>query len=630
MLNAFRSSGRKKGTSILVWILLGLLIIGLTGFGLGGAVSGIASQNVASVGDQKVPRADFVRTMLSQVNRLQQQFGQPITMAQARAFGLDQQVLSQLVTWAALDGAAEREGLSAGDALVRDRLIEIPAFQSPSGGFDSFAYDQFLDRQNQTAAEYEEDLRRGLARSMLQTVVMDGVEMPGTLARTLISAVAEQRGFDTLALGPADLPEPLAEADDATLIAFYEADPEAYTLPERRAITYAALTPAQAAETVEISPEELRAEYESRAASFNTPERRILDAIAFADMDAARAARDRIDAGEIDFDDLATERGLSAQDVSLGLQEATDLSAEARAEVFATTGPGIVGPVTSDLGPALYRVNAVIAARSRSFEDVADELRAELALADAENLIAEEIDPVQDLIFSGATLEEVAAETGLILGTLTLGPGADAASIAGDPAFRADALAAEIGPARDLIDLSEGGIATLRLDEIIPPALQPFEEVRAQVAADWRRAETQRLLVARAEALQAQLNEGRTMAALAEAEQGLTPVSQPPIERGGALPETLPRAVLDAVFDLEPGASTVLSDGGMVYLAQLTQVVPVDFDDPAIAARRDQLQTALDGQLATDLFAGYAQMVTNAAEISVNQTLIDTTLAQYP
>jgi hypothetical protein len=38
MLNAFRSSGKKKkGGKLIVWILLGLIIVGLTGFGLGGA-----------------------------------------------------------------------------------------------------------------------------------------------------------------------------------------------------------------------------------------------------------------------------------------------------------------------------------------------------------------------------------------------------------------------------------------------------------------------------------------------------------------------------------------------------------------------------------------------------------------
>ena len=137
MLNAFRSSGKKKGGNIVVWILLGLIIIGLTGFGLGGAVSGLASQNVAHVGDEDVSREDFVRAMFRQLDAYGQTTGQRPTMAQAQALGIDRQVLSRLVTIAAIDGEARAMKLSVDDQIVGDQLLNASAFQGLSGNFRS-------------------------------------------------------------------------------------------------------------------------------------------------------------------------------------------------------------------------------------------------------------------------------------------------------------------------------------------------------------------------------------------------------------------------------------------------------------------------------------------------------------
>ncbi|MEM9270526.1 MAG: SurA N-terminal domain-containing protein, partial [Pseudomonadota bacterium] len=122
MLNIFRSSR----SNVLVWILLGLLIVGLTGFGLSGTVSGLSSQNVARVGDEGVETDTFMRALQNEISRIQQQTGQPIGMAQAQEFGIDRQVLSSLVGLAALDNKAAEMGISVGDEAVREAVLTMP------------------------------------------------------------------------------------------------------------------------------------------------------------------------------------------------------------------------------------------------------------------------------------------------------------------------------------------------------------------------------------------------------------------------------------------------------------------------------------------------------------------------
>lgn len=628
MLNAFRSSGRSKGTSFLVWALLGLLIIGLTGFGLGGAVSGLSSQNVARVGGEPVSREAYVRALFNQLDRLGQSTGQRLTIQQARLFGLDQEVLGQMITRAALDKTVADVNLSVSDALVADQLRQAPAFQGLNGQFDVAGYQFFLDRNGQSAGEYEEQLRRDLARTLLEAAIAGGVEMPPILAETLLAHAAETRGFSYVRLREDDLEAPLPAPTEAELQAYYDANADLYMAPETRSIRYAALRPADLAATIEISDADLEAEFASRQASLNQPERRIVDVIAFGSETEAQEQADAIAAGTADFSALAASRGLTDADLSLGAIVATDLSGAARAAVFGAEGPGVIGPVASDLGPALYRINAIVAARTVTLESIADDLREELALAEAQDALIDLIEPVQDLVAAGATVEEIIAETDMLGGTLELTPQMGD-GLAGDLAFRRDAFEAEVGEERDLVELTNGGIAVIRVENITDPALRPFDEVRDAVADDWRTDALTAALMARAEALSGQLSEGALLAPLAE---GLSlPVTDiAPQERTAQLDADLPPDVMTEVFTLAPGGTTVVEDLNSVLLIQLTEVVPVDPADPETAERLAQINEVLSGQMAGNLYNGYAQLLVTEAGVTVNQELINNTLAQYP
>ncbi len=629
MLNRFRSSGRSKGTNLVVWLLLGLLIVGLTGFGLGGAVGGLATQNIARVGDQPVERETYVRTLLNRINQLAQQTGQRLTMEQARQFGLDQAVLRQMLGDAALDGVADRVGLSVPDTAVRDALTAERGFQGANGGFDRQAYQFFLDRAGLTARAFEADLRAERTRALIERAVAGGAAMPPAAIDALLAFRLEARRFRAVRLAPDYLEQPVGPPAEAELRAQYEATPDAYSRPETRVVAYAALRPQDLADEIAIDPAAVEQAYEARRSEFERPETRIVDAIGFPDMAAARDARARLRSGETTFDALAAARGLNAEDVSLGRVRPGDLPPEARDAVFGTDGPGIAGPVQGDLGPTLYRVNAVLAARTTPLAQVADQLRETLALEQARARISEQYEPVQDLLAAGATLEEVAAETPMRAGEvrLTAAPGD---GLAGDPEFRAEAMAAEPGEPRELFQLSGGGIAVLRVERIEPPAVRPLAEVRDRVAEDWRRAEIRRRLTEEARALKARLEEGRTLQAVAGA-AGLEISGYGPLRRDAEVPAPLPAGTLEEVFALAPGAAAVLpgEDGG-VWLVQLAEVLPPDPQDEATRAARERLSAELSAGLARGIRQGYVQALFDSQGTSVNTQLIDETLAQYP
>ncbi|MEO0913826.1 MAG: peptidyl-prolyl cis-trans isomerase, partial [Pseudomonadota bacterium] len=354
---------------------------------------------------------------------------------------------------------------------------------------------------------------------------------------------------------------------------------------------------------------------------------RIIDRIVFGTEDEAAAAKARLEASEIGFDALAAERGLQPGDIELGERAADALNSAERDAIFGADGPGIVGPVITDLGPALFRLNAILAEQSTSLEEATPTLREELALIEAGGLIGEEIDPVQDLLAGGAPLEEIADESPMVLGTIRiserLGEG-----LAADPAFRAEAQEAEVGEERDLIDIADDGIAALRVDEIVPPTLQPFEDVAETLPADWRIVAEQVALRDYAESLRTATSEARTFEAVMQ-EAGLGIASTEPSRRNTP-PEGLPAGILPTVFGLEENGIGLFETPNGAFLIRLDEIIPFDPDAPENATELEARQAILSNTMALDLFSGFAQSTQNAAGVSVNQTLIEQTLALYP
>lgn len=608
----------------LVWILLALLIVGLAGFGavnLSGSV-----RSIGSVGDQDIDIDEYARALQQEIRAIEAQTRQPLAFSDAQAFGLDRNVLAQLVTAAALDNEAARLGLSVGDTVVADQILQIPAFQSVNGAFDREAYRFTLQQNGLTEARFEEQLRRETARSLLQGAMVQSAVMPQTYVDTLIAYAGERRNFSWAVVDASQLAEPVGQPDPAQLTAWYEANPDLFTTPAAKRITLVALTPEMILDQVTVDEEALRAEYAARSADYNTPERRLVERLAFANDAAADAAAAALAAGQTDFETLVADRGLTLADVDLGDVSQADLGAAGDA-VFATEVGGIAGPLPSSLGPALFRVNGVLAAQSLSFEEVREDLAAELAPDRARRVIEAQASGIDDMLAGGATLEELANDTDMEMQTLDWSPQVDA-GVAAYPAFRAAAQELQIDDYPALIELDDGGIVAMRLDEELPPRLQALDEVRDTAIAGWQRAETARLLRARAEAMVIDYAAVGDLAAL-----GLTVTQEVDITRDQFIPGTAP-GFLAQVFQMAPGDLAVIDGpdegrGPSALIVRLDQVLPADEANPGVAALRARLSDSGRSGLAQDLFQSYVGQLQTQAGVRLDQAAINAVHANF-
>lgn len=622
MLGSFRTSGSK----IVFWALLVAIVIGLGGFGIGVGVSG-GGNTVATVGDQTVTSQEYVRALQQELRAITQQAGRNMPMSEARQYGVDRMVLGRLINDAALDEEAERLGLSVGDDVVRDQVMNAAAFRGPDGTFDRKTYTYALERTGLQPAEFEALLRGEATRELIAGSVQAPVVMPEIATLTILDFLGEKRGFNWVTLDARLLPTPVPTPTDADLEAQHEAHKDLYTRPETRRITYAAVTPEALAATIEIPEDELRAAYDAALATYQTPERRVADRIGFPTLADAEAAKARLDAGDVTFEALGAERGLQPGDMDQGFLTADKLDSAVRDAVFSAAGPGIVGPVETPLGPSLYRINAILAAQTTPFEAARDDIARQKAQEEAEKMIADDTARIEDLLAGGATAEDIASETELELGTLEIADGSQG-GLADDAAFRKAALGAEVGTETDLIALSDGGIATLRVDGIDPPALIPLDQVRDRVAADWTAAKTAEALAALAQGYVEELKGGLSFADLA-ARLSLPVQSSAPITRGDAA-EGAPAGLVADVFAAAPGGTVVRPEGAEVVLAQLTGVEPFDPTTAGNTAAVTQVRQQFDRQASDDVLALFTAALRDQAGVSLNPSLIESTLARFP
>ncbi|MCZ4353641.1 SurA N-terminal domain-containing protein [Roseovarius aestuarii] len=612
----------KRGNSIsksAMWVLMALLILGLGGFGvtnLGGSIS-----SVGAVGDSEIDVNDYARALRNEVNALQAESETQVSFAQADAAGITQLVLARLVANAALDNETRDMGISVGDVTLRDQILDIPGFQGLDGNFDREAYSFTLQQAGLNEAQFEDTVRRDTARTLLQGAVISGVHAPDAYSETLLNYIAESRDITFAALGRADLKTGLPVATEDDLRAYHQSHLPDFTTPEVKRISYAWLTPEMIIDDIKVSEEMLRELYQDRIAEFQQPERRLVERLAFADTAAAEDALSAITSGDSSFEALVEDRGLSMNDIDLGDVSQQDLG-PAGETVFGAQAGDVVGPVTTAIGPALFRVNAVLQASNTPFEEAEPMLRDALAGDRASRVVDDQMDAIDDLLAGGATIEELGEETDMRVAIIDWHEGVKE-GIGAYEAFRAAAKNVKIGDYPEVISLEDGGIFAMRLDTIIDPEIEPLEDVRDSVQAAWAAETTVTALREQAEAIITALKSGASFA-----DQGLSPQTATDLTRRSFQPDTPPEFI-STVFGMDQGDVTLLEGESQVYILRLDAINAPDTSDAELETLRSGLSDAAASDIAQDLYQALADDIRSRVGITLDQQALNAVHANF-
>jgi peptidyl-prolyl cis-trans isomerase D len=520
MLQGFRAGSRTILTQIVLFILMGLLIISFTFWGIGDVFRGFGAQTVAKIGNTEIQIDQYRRAFNDRLQDIGRQINRPFTPDQARAMGIDRQVLGELVAEAALDEKTKSMGLAATDATVRDRVMQFQGFKGPDGNFDPVRYQALLRNNNYTEATFLAAEKRIAIRQQLLSALGGEVVPPKTLTDAFWRLQSETRVIEYVRLTPAQAGAIPAPSEDE-LKKYFEANKAAFRAPEYRSLRVLYLSPAAITKDVVISDDDLKKTYESIKERITTPERRQIEQISFASMDAAKAAADRFAKGE-QFEAVAKELNLSI--TPLGTLTKTEIiDPPVAASAFGLAANATSQPIAGRFGPVIIRVSKIEPQRTPPFDEISKALREDLQLRQAVTRVQALHDKIEDERGAGLTIEEISKKMNLPMITVDAidrsGAKPDGTKVADLPnpeALLAAAFQAQKNVETDAIEMRESrSTIWFEVVDIKPSRERAFEEAKASVETRWKDDQVGKKLTELAAAMQKKLDEGAAFAAAA-------------------------------------------------------------------------------------------------------------------
>src|ERR1700674_4796846 len=178
MLRGMRKASSNWLGKIIMATVMSVLIISFGVWGIADIFKGFGQSKLAKVGHTEIPTEQFRQSYTDRLQQIGRQFGRPLTMDQARAFGLDRQVLQQTIAEAALDEEARRLGLGQSDAETMRTIFSDPNFKGTNGAFDPGRFQATIRQFGFTEPRYVADQRRVSLRRQIAGTISAGVQPP--------------------------------------------------------------------------------------------------------------------------------------------------------------------------------------------------------------------------------------------------------------------------------------------------------------------------------------------------------------------------------------------------------------------------------------------------------------------
>jgi peptidyl-prolyl cis-trans isomerase D len=617
---------RKGASQVLGLLLIGLLVISFAVWGIADIFTGYGAQTLIKVGDTELTAQDYQRAQQEMLRSMSAQAGRSLSLQEARALGLDDRVMERLIGGAAVDSHAKDLGLSISDATLFEGITKDPAFQDSAGNFSPLAFATTLRNIGMTEQGYLAAMRENNLRRQLLTTVGDIAGSPEVLVVALNRYNGETRVLRYV-LVPQSAAGAIPDPTEEDLKRFYENHRAKFTQPELRKVGVLAVTPETVRDQVKITEADLKTAYETDKDKLGNPEKRVVQQITFPDLEAAKAALEKIKAGT-DFMEVAKAQGLSETDVSLGNVTRGELADSVIAEeAFKLEKDKVSEPVTGKLGSVvLLRVTAIEEGKTPTFEEAKAELEKKILKERASGAIFDLHDKIEDELASGAQLSEIADKLKLTYQVIDQvdregkQPDGSTVTLPAQKEVLNAAFATDAGVENDAIDAKDEGVVWYEVLGVTPEQLKPFEQVKAEVEKGWRAEEARNRMAKFSQELINSLNSGKTLEDIAK-ELNVEVLTSDALKRDGITANILPATVAQAFTLPEGGFGTApsgIEEGRVVFkVDKVTAPPPVD---EGTATRLKQQLALLMGE---DAISEYFAALENRYGVTINKQALD-------
>ncbi|MFL6720969.1 MAG: peptidyl-prolyl cis-trans isomerase [Sphingomonas sp.] len=613
MLSFFRRVSKSKiGTGIMAFVLFAILAgfaaADLSNFGSGQIGFGMGSSTLAKVGDQDISEREMTDAMQRRLQTVRQQRPEA---DYAAVVGDVDPILDSLLDERSLMAFADKYGFPLSKRLLDAEIAQIPGTKGLNGQFSEQAYHAFLTQQRLTDEQVRRILSGGLLQRLLLTPVATTARVPVGMAVPYASMLLEEREGEA-AIIPLQAFKAGLQPTDAQLQQYYSANRARYMIPEQRVLRIARIGAEQVA-GVTASDQEIAAYYNANKATYAPSETRSLSQAVVPDQATANAIAQRAKGGA-SLAAAAAPAGANAAVTSLTDQTRAAYAGvagdKAAAAVFAARAGEVVGPIQSDFGWIVAKIDSVKSAGGKTLDQARAEIAAKLTAEKRKSASEDLVDKVQAAIDGGSNFAEAAASNKLavIATPLVTANGTSRA----DPAYK---LPAELAPALktgfdiapsdppEIVTLpGDAGYAMVSPGQVVAAAPAPLASIREQVAGDW--INDQALQRARAAATQIAARASGNVS-LANAIKGVGAALPPPqpisarrIQISQADAKVAP--ALRVLFATAAGKSQVAANpqGGGYLVVKVNKITPGNaLISPGLIG---QVQTQLAQAMSTD------------------------------
>ncbi len=623
MLTMMRNMLRTKFAGLLFL----LLIVAMGAWGVTDVFSGGLGNNLAVAGQSKLTEAQLDQEVERQLRSATDDRGRAISKAQAVERGMIDQIFQRELFRTALIAYADKLGAQATDASVLDVIRSDPSFESDTGSFDPLRFDQLLRANGFSPAMFESFLKRDLTITRLTEAAQAGLQPPPALSSLQAAYAGELRTVRWFILPRASLP-PVDAVTDEDLQTFYDQQKQALTNPQRRRISLINLSVDDFLSKAEYTEDDLRAYYDAvKLQQYSGPDTRSWTEFVFDSEATARAALGRIAGGAA----AGSLDGLANTAERFGRQ--TDMAnSDLGNRVFGPTATpgGIFGPVQTGKFFTIVRLESVTPGEVKPFDAVRDDIVSALSQEQAIGLYYESITRLDNLIGTGAGLEQIASDMGTPL--LSLAP-VDRSGVT-ELGFAPSVLRVDPDILTRAFELTEGSKTArfgqdesaylLRVDEVVDAFTPPLDDIREDLRTVLTRQKESEALTSEAQSIKTGVESGATTFEAAAEKYGVEiEAPQNAVTRRPGESVGVPQPFIPGIFSIRREGDIYVAPTQNRDEAAIIQLQTIDRPDAAeLRALAPVSEPQIRSQLANDLLEAFVADIQSSVKLETNPSAL--------
>lgn len=625
MMGGFRKMGQNIFGRVVIFVLFAFLILSFAVWGIGDIFRGYGAKSVARVGSTEIDALAYRAAFQNELQSLSQRFGRQVTAEQAIAFGFDRQVLGKLISEATLDDKIKSNSLALSDERIATTIINDEMFRGADGKFDKNIFNDALRRAGLSEAGFVAAQRSVYLRNHITEAFSGAPTVPAIMQEAVDRFRNEVRSISYITVTSAQI-DPLPGATDAELQTFFDARKADFRAQEYRKANVLEMAVDSLIDVSTVTDTEARARYEQiKGSAYTTPEKRSLKQIIFSTKDEALAALAKIKAGT-SFTDIAAGMKLSEKDIDLGLIEKSGIIDQKVADIaFSTLANSTSDVIEGQFGASILAVGDVQPALVKAFDEVAPEIRKELATKAARDRIAALHDTIEDQSASARPLAEIAKELNLTLTSIEMvdrsgfdASGKEIPGIKNGGLIFGAIFGSEVGMDNEPVALRDGGYAWFEVNGVTPARDRSFEEARSRVEEAWKEEEINKRVSAKASELLAAIKAGKSIDEIAK-ELGVPNLTVSDLKRSTASNE-LSQAALNQAFSIPVG--TAVSAIGRTGSERVVMSVLSASLSKSDLPDTGQIEGQLKRQLSDDMIGSYVARSQSDLGVTINDAVL--------